>query len=126
MAVSLEVRVPIIDHRVVALAWRLPSRMRLHDGQSKWILRRILSRFVPETMTERHKMGFGIPVGAWLRGPLRDWAESHLSEAALTRDNLLDPGPIRQRWDAHVRGRENWEYPLWTILMLQAWRAKYG
>jgi asparagine synthase (glutamine-hydrolysing) len=124
MAVSLEARVPMIDHRVVELAWRFPARMRLRDGKSKWLLRRLLRRFVPQRLFERPKMGFGVPVDHWLRGPLRDWAEDLLSSAALTKDGLFNPEQIQARWRAHLDGRENWQYPLWTILMAQEWLAR--
>jgi asparagine synthase (glutamine-hydrolysing) len=121
MAVSLEARVPILDHRVVQFAWRLPTTMRVRDGQGKWILRRVLERFVPRHLFERPKMGFGVPIGDWLRGPLKDWARHLLSEEELKRRNLFDPAPIRRRWAAHLEKGENWQYPLWAILSLQAW-----
>jgi asparagine synthase (glutamine-hydrolysing) len=123
MAVSLETRVPLLDHRVVELAWRLPLKMKVRDGVGKWVLRQVLGRHVPPAMFERPKMGFGVPVGDWIRGPMRDWAESLLSERALERDGLLPTGAIRDGWQRHLRGDPGWRDKLWTVLMWQAWRA---
>ena len=125
MAVSLEARVPIIDHRVVELAWRFPSRMRFPNGKSKWILRRVLRRFVPDRLIERPKMGFGVPIDHWLRGPLREWAEELLSPSALAANGFCLE-PIRSRWASHLEGRENWQYLLWTIITAQAWLADHA
>lgn len=121
MAVSLETRVPLLDHRVVELAWRLPYSMKVRGGQGKWLLRQVLYRHVPRELVERPKMGFGVPVDEWVRGPLRDWAEDHLSERKLNEQGLLDPGPIRARWKQHVERRHNWQDSLWLVLMFQAW-----
>ena len=126
MAVSLEARVPILDHRVVALAWRLPLHLKLRDGQSKWALRQVLYRYVPPTLIDRPKMGFGVPIDAWLRGPLREWCEELLEPAALAEGGLLAPDPIRARWREHLSGRRNWSYHIWDVLMLQAWRRSWG
>jgi asparagine synthase (glutamine-hydrolysing) len=125
MAVSLEARVPLLDHRVVEFAWSLPRRLRVRDGQGKWILRRVLDRYVPPALTERPKMGFGIPVDRWIKGPLRDWAEDLLSPAALAEGGLLDPAPVRHAWDEHLAGTRNRTTELWSVLMFQAWRRTW-
>jgi asparagine synthase (glutamine-hydrolysing) len=126
MAVALEARVPLLDHRVVEYAWTLPPDRLLNGGQGKKLLRQVLYKYVPQHMVERPKTGFGMPVGDWLRGPLRDWAESLLSEAALKRDGLIDPAPVRLRWQEHLSGRRNWQHSLWTVLMFQAWRTRWN
>lgn len=121
MAVALETRVPFLDSEVLALSARLPPAMKLREGKGKWALRQILYRHVPQALIERPKAGFGIPVGEWLRGPLRLWAEDLLSPASVARDGLVDPAPIRKAWAEHLSGTRDWTPRLWTVLMLMAW-----
>lgn len=123
MAVSLESRVPFLDHRVIEFAWSLPLTMLLRRHTGKWLLRQILYRYVPEKLVNRPKMGFGVPLAAWLRGPLRDWAEDLLNAQALQQDGWLNPEIVRNKWQEHLQGRRNWAYHLWNVLIFQAWLA---
>ncbi len=126
MAVSLESRVPLLDHRIIELAWRIPYSMKVRHGQGKWLLRQVLYRHVPCELIERPKMGFGVPVGDWIRSPLRDWAEDLLDERGMKEQALLNPQPIRERWKQHLSGQHNWRDSLWLVLMFQAWKKQHS
>jgi asparagine synthase (glutamine-hydrolysing) len=122
MAVSLEAREPLLDHRLVRFAWSLPPRLKVRGATGKWLLRRVLARHVPLNLVTRSKTGFGIPLGDWLRGPLREWAEGLLGEQRLRQEGRFDPTVVRARWDDLQAGRRAWEYHLWDVLMFEAWR----
>jgi asparagine synthase (glutamine-hydrolysing) len=121
MACSLESRAPFLDHRVVEFAWTLPLHMKIRGSTGKWLLRQVLYRHVPQEIIERPKMGFGIPVGGWLRGPLRDWAESLLDERRLRDEGYLNVRAVRKVWAEHMTGRYDRQLVLWAVLMFQAW-----
>ncbi|HEX7069981.1 MAG TPA: asparagine synthase C-terminal domain-containing protein, partial [Rhodothermales bacterium] len=126
MAVSLEARVPLLDHRVVEFAWRLPLSSKVRNGQSKWLLREVLKRYVPERLTERPKTGFGVPIGSWLRGPLRSWAEAMLNRRRLEDEGFFHPEAVLEKLSEHLSGRRNWESQLWGVLMFQSWHEANG
>jgi asparagine synthase (glutamine-hydrolysing) len=125
MAVGLEARVPLLDHRLVEFAWALPRRVKLRGGTTKWLLRQVLYRHVPPALVERPKMGFAVPLAEWLRGPLRDWAETLLGEERMRAAGLVDSGRVRTLWQEHIDGRRNHQHLLWDILMLEAWRERW-
>lgn len=121
MGTSLEGRMPFLDHRIVEFAWRIPNSMKLHEKVGKWILRQVLYKYLPKKLVERPKMGFGFPIGDWLRGPLRDWAEELLDESRLQQETYINHVIVRKIWLEHLSGKRNWECFLWNILMFQTW-----
>ncbi len=121
MAVSLETRAPFLDRELIEFAWSLPKAMKFHGGKGKWLLRRLLDRYVPRELIERPKVGFSVPLDAWLRGPLRDWAETLLAETRLRQEGFLNPIPIRKAWQKHLRGEVSYGYRLWSVLMFESW-----
>ena len=125
MAHGLEVRAPLLDKNIIEWAWQLPLEYKYQPGNQKKILKAVLNRYVPRSITDRPKQGFGVPMGSWLHGPLRDWAESLLSEDALARYDLFHAAPIRKIWNEHLSGRRDWNYYLWDVLMAQAWTERW-
>lgn len=121
MAVSLEARVPVLDHRVVEFALKLPLHFKIRNGKGKWALRQVVYKYVPPELIERSKMGFGVPIDSWLRGPLRQWAEDLLCSEGLARHGFFDPSVIRKKWKEHLSGVLNWHYLLWNVLIFEDW-----
>ncbi len=125
-AANLEVRMPFMDHKVTEFAGQLPVSMKFYENQGKWILKQILYRYLPKELVERPKKGFGCPVAIWLKGPLKDWAESLLSEDRLRKDGYFNPKIVRRKWIEYLSGKRDWKADLWGILMFQAWLDEYG
>jgi asparagine synthase (glutamine-hydrolysing) len=125
MANSLEVRAPFLDHRVFNFAKNLPTNMKFQNSENKWLLRQLLYNYIPKKLLVQRKMGFSIPIGEWLRGPLRVWAEHHLNESRLAQDGYFDKKQVKQMWQEHLTGRYNWQYQLWDILMFQSWHSAH-
>lgn len=121
MASSLETRIPFLDPKVYEFSWRLPLHYKIRCGESKWILRQLLYRHVPENLLDRPKMGFGVPIDSWLRGPLKDWAADLLDDKKIRQQGLFKPEIISKKWDEHISGKRNWHFQLWTVLMFQQW-----
>ena len=126
MSTSLETRIPLLDHRVVEFAWRIPLSAKLDGNGGKGILRNVLYQYVPKALVDRPKMGFGVPIDSWLRGPLKEWANDLLEPVRLRREGYLKPEPVQQRWQEHLSGKRSWHYPLWNVLMFQAWLQANG
>ena len=118
-------RVPFLDHRIIEYAWKTPLSLKIVDGKTKWLLRQVLYRYIPREMVERPKMGFAVPVGKWLRGPLRRWGNDLLDEQRLNDDGYLKTAEVRRKWEEHVDGKADWTALLWPLLMFQAWHEHY-
>jgi asparagine synthase (glutamine-hydrolysing) len=125
MAVSLESRIPFLDHDLYEFAWKLPHHMKIRDGKTKWVLRQVLYRYVPQKLIERPKMGFGVPIDRWLRNELKTWAEHLLDKEKMRQDGYLNVDNVHKLWEQHLSGQCNFSHQLWNVLMFQAWLARW-
>ena len=125
MSVSLEVRVPLLDHRLVEFAWTMPKKMRLRNSTTKWLIREVCYRYIPKEIVDRPKMGFSIPLNAWLSGPLYEWADSLIREDRLTQQGIFNPTAVRKVWDDFLDGKGNYQHGIWGILQAQAWLERW-
>ena len=121
MASSLETRMPLLDHRLVEFAWSIPLEYKVKNNRTKWILREVLKRYLPDNLVERPKTGFGVPIAEWLRGPLRNWANDLLDEKLISSQGFFSYKPIKFKWKQHIKGNFDYSKEIWTILMFQAW-----
>jgi len=124
-ALGMEIRMPLMDHRLADFSWTLPLSMKLRGRTNKWLLRQVLFRHVPRALVDHAKTGLDVPIGQWLRGPLRDWAEALLAEKRLSAEGILRPEPVRARWREHLANERNWGAALWVVLMFQAWKERW-
>ena len=124
MSAGLETRIPFLDLRLLEFSWRLPINQKIRNGEGKWVIRQLLSRYIPKSLWDRPKQGFAVPIEHWLRGPLREWADDLLAPEKLANDEFLDPRPIRRIWEQHQSG-QNMQYALWNIIMYRAWRERW-
>ena len=121
MAVSLETRAPFLDHKIVEYAFNLHQKFKVRNGNTKWILKKILNEYMPKTYFDRPKMGFAVPIGKWLRGPLKEWAGELLNDSKLKNEGYFNHKEIKLKWDQHISKTHNWDYHLWDVLMFQSW-----
>jgi len=126
MAVGLEAREPLLDHQLIELAWHLPETFKIHHGKTKWILRKVLAKYVPPEMNDNPKSGFGMPIDHWLRGPLKEWGADLLHSQMLKDSEFIDIAVVKRKWDEHQSGKANWYEHLWSVMMFLGWHQRYA